>query len=66
MMAEGILIDHPRLPLNEDDVDDELDINGRNNTMTKEFTVYEPDADFERSPESLEQQQQSGEEQTED
>lgn len=47
--------DHPRFPLNEDDVDNDLDINARNTTMSKEFTVYEPDEDFESS------QQRSGE-----
>lgn len=51
--------DHPRFPLNEADVDDDLDINARNSTAPKEFTVFEPDEDFESSPTPRTQQQQN-------
>ncbi|KAI8126636.1 hypothetical protein CVS40_3232 [Lucilia cuprina] len=57
------LNDHPRLPLNEADVDDELDVNANNGTLSNEFTVYEPDGDFERSQEKREDK--SGKEKTE-
>lgn len=38
--------DNQRKPLTEDEIDDDLDINGRNNTALQEFTIYQPDEEF--------------------
>lgn len=43
--------DNPRKPLTEDEVDDDLDINGKNNTALQEFTIYQPEDDFDSSKE---------------
>lgn len=55
--------DHPRYPLREEDVDDDLDINGNNSTIPMELTVYEPDEEFAKdsSTSSQESQQRGGE-----
>lgn len=54
------LNDHPRLPLSEDDVDDNLDINAQNSTIANELAVFEPDEEFEASQREMQAVENKG------